>query len=367
MTRARHALRAAALLALTVVGGVRCASNPADVVSKGITDAVSGFEDLFALDLPSEHLRRLRDLQEPNLRRLRADVPDALEQSCAALRALGATNYASWRDAAIVTQVVSALATEHTAGLVRVESLDTLAQLAPWTVAADVPAETSYTEADAFDALRVLGEARGKSDSDPSFTAEVLHAVRTLGGYRFESPASVGADASDRAFAQRRASELRSARGVLQSFTTSLLEGFVADPEIRDAMDRAYVSLGASVLRLSFVVALSSDGSDAVRANAARHLGELTFPVGAAALTRAVRGDTSSPVRRAACTALGRHPAEVAVPPLLDALRDPLPDVRGAAARALAAATGEDLGDDRAAWQRWWSAQSAPSDGGATR
>jgi len=151
------------------------------------------------------------------------------------------------------------------------------------------------------------------------------------------------------------------------AFTGSTLEGFRGDPEIRDAMDRAYVSLSGAVLRASFATALTGDPVETVRTTAAQHLGALR-PAGAAdELARSLRQDLSSSVRRSAAIALGGFPVEQAVPALIEGLYDDMPDVRGAAAHALGVATGEHFGLDRSAWRTWWQqrAKAPPTESAA--
>jgi HEAT repeat protein len=55
---------------------------------------------------------------------------------------------------------------------------------------------------------------------------------------------------------------------------------------------------------------------------------------------------------------------EPAVAPLIKALGDGNPRVRGRALRALKGITGQNLPDDPAAWQRWWRSRKAPGPSG---
>jgi len=349
-------------LAMAMAGALLCApaceSSPSDAIADGITGAIDGVEDWFGGgDLPSEHLQELRALHQTGSWKLRTDVDGALEDAREAVRALGEADYSTWRDAGIVTQVVSSIAIDHTAALMRVEALDTLARIAPWTIAAEQPPEITATEEDVIDALKIVRIAQGKSDNEPLLTAQVLHAVRVLGSYEFDGGARPGEDVVLRIAARRYGNKLRNARGVLLAFTGSTMEGFRADPEISAAMDRAYVSLSDAVIRATFITSLTGDDKATVRATASRHAGTLRLAGGAAELERVLRQDLSSSARRAAVAALGRYPEDVAVPALIEGLYDDMPEVRGAASRALTATTGETFGDDRAAWRRWWQAR----------
>jgi len=212
-----------------------------------------------------------------------------------------------------------------------------------------------------IDALKVVREAQGRDDSEPALAAEVLTAVRALASFRFDADAAPAPGAPLSLASRRFSGKLRNVRGVLLALTGSTLEGFRADPEIRDALDRAYVAMSASVVRATFATTLTGDASAVVRATAADHVGDLQLAGQTTELARSLRDDTSSSVRRASATALGQFPMAAAVPALIEGLYDDMPDVRGAAGRALEATTGETFGTDRAAWQRWWAGQKASS------
>jgi hypothetical protein len=360
MSRSRTALLAPLVLGLVLLAGPSCKSNPADVVSGGFEDMIEGIEDwVGGGNLPGEHLQELRSVHEPGTWRLRTDVEGALETARDSVRALGETDLATWRDAGIVAQILSSIATDHTASLVRVEALDTMERIAPWTLQAETEPEFAATEEAVIDALKVVREAQGKDDVNPAFTAEVLNAVRALSNFRFDEGATPRPEAALTLAARRYSGKLRNARGVLTALTGSTLEGFRADPEIRDEMDRAYISLSASVIRATFAAALTGDANSLVRATAADHAGDLQLSGAPAELARSLRDDVSSSVRRASATALGQFPMEEAVPGLLEGLYDDMPDVRGATARALTATTGQSFGTDRGAWRRWWQSRSA--------
>jgi len=336
-----------------------CASDPGEAISDGIVSVIDGMEDWFGGgDLPSEHLEELRALHQPGTWKLRTDVPGALDDAREALRALGESDYSTWRDAGIVTQVVSSIAIDHTAGLMRIEALDTLARVAPWTIAAAQPAAVNATEEDVIDALNIVRSAQGKNDTEPLLTAQVLSAVTVLGSFRFDGAAPLPEKLSLHTAARRHGSKLRNARGVLLAFTGSTLEGFRADPEISAAMDRAFVSLSGAVIRATFTTSLTGDKKPTVRATASRHTGALRLDGGAAALSRSLVHDLSSSVRRASATALGWYPPQIAVPALIEGLYDDMPEVRGTASRALATSTGQSFGDDRGAWRGWWKKQA---------
>lgn len=70
--------------------------------------------------------------------------------------------------------------------------------------------------------------------------------------------------------------------------------------------------------------------------------------------------DGFASVRREAAVALASYPREIAVPILIEGLRDEMADVRGAAGRSLESLTGETFGEDRTAWVRWWQTNGPP-------
>ena len=349
-------LALAAFAATALIAGPGCASDPSNAISDGLGDFVGTIEDwVGAGDLPAEHLQTLREVHVPGTWRLRPDVEDALEKAREAVRALGETDLATWRDAGVVIQICSSIATDHSASLVRVEALDTLDRVAPWTLGAETEPEFVATEEAVIDALKVVRDAQGRDDSDLAFTAEVLNAVRALANYRFDADAAPPPNAPLSLAARRYSGKLRNARGVLLAFTGSTLEGFRGDPEIRDEMDRAYISLGGSVLRATFAESLTGDPNPTVRSSASQHIGDLKLST--VELARSLRDDLSSSVRRQSAAALGKFPVDSAFPALVAGLYDDMPDVRGATTRALAAVTGESFGEDREAWRQWWEAR----------
>jgi HEAT repeat protein len=77
------------------------------------------------------------------------------------------------------------------------------------------------------------------------------------------------------------------------------------------------------------------------------------------ALRRVLREDPDSSVRREALQSLARHGLERSGAALIDALDDDTASVRGAAARQLAALSGQSFGDDRQAWLDWWAQRNS--------
>jgi hypothetical protein len=137
------------------------------------------------------------------------------------------------------------------------------------------------------------------------------------------------------------------------------LDGFLGDPGMHDALEVAHPSLSAAVIRLTLVKASLADAAEATRSAAVRDLAKLGQKEGGTVLRRVLIYDGYSSVRREAAKALSAYPPAVAVPALIEGLTDEMADVRGAAAGALEAVTGQTFGDDRGAWLRWWQTNGA--------
>jgi hypothetical protein len=347
------------LLTATLALGA-CAGVPEFSLDEQMRELAGGVEKLLGVEeLPSVHLRTIRSVHMPNSWEFRPSAEDPLGVTRGALRELRTADYATWAEAALVAHTLSSIATDHPAGLARTEALDTLAHVAPWTLAAIVPVERASSEQEVVDALKIIREAHGKDDSDPSRNAQVAWAVQTIAGYRFDEPPEVEDDTSMRSLTAGYTSRLRNARGVLSAFTGSTLVGFETDPAVRDALDRGYVWVSAAVMRLTLLRQALAEESTTTRGTAVRHLGEVQPDGSADVLALLLRDDANSGVRRQTASAIGRFPLDRCVPPLIDALADDMPEVRGAAARALDSITGERFGDDRGAWIRWWAAREA--------
>ncbi len=357
----RSALAALALVGLALGGQLTaCATNPAERINSGVRGVLDDVSQLLSgTDLPSKHLETINAINDPTTWRFRPGADAPLERTREAVRLLGEADYATWADTGVVVSVLSSMGLDHPSALVRADAIDTMGRMAPWLLDADDQPEHSPTEADVIEALKVIRDATGKDDTDPALTAAVLVAVRDIAAYAFGGTAGPEPGASLSSTARGHRSALRMARSVLTSFTQRALDGFRGDPEINDALDRSYVHLSASSVRLSLLAAATGDRSPTTRAAAVRQLGGLGLDPNGATLALSVGTDRNSSVRREAAIALGGLPAEMAVPPLLDALHDDMSDVRGAASRSLSRVSGESFSDDRAAWLRWWDEHQA--------
>lgn len=95
------------------------------------------------------------------------------------------------------------------------------------------------------------------------------------------------------------------------------------------------------------------DREHTIRSAAARSLGEIGDARAVKPLIAALK-DRSMGVQYAASDAL-EEMGPPAIDPLIDALNDYYLDVRGFVLGALTEITGEDFGQDAAAWRSWWN------------
>lgn len=349
----RTALRAAALVVACLAAG--CKGDGWKL--QDTMDSVMGdIDSLFGKSsLPGKYLTQIRDVHERKSWTFLPDAEDPLDKTRTAVRALATCDYASWAEAALVVEILSSMADEHPSSLVRAEALDSLTHIAPWTLKAVVVAEHPATSAEMIEGIKVLKAAVGKDDADPAFTFQVATAVGSLSSYPFDHVDVPAADTSDgKAFARAYGTQLRTARGALRSINGRTLEGFQGDAAVHEALDRAYVSLSACVIRLSLLKAALADPADTTRVAALRDIGLIVPEGGGAVLREVLLHDGFAGARREAAKSLADYPRAIAVPPLIEVLAYELVEVRNAAARSLETISGQTFGDDRGAWLKWW-------------
>jgi hypothetical protein len=357
----RSSLVAAALAAAA------CSSNGL----QGAVDGIAGdIEALFgASSPPAKFLGEIGAVNEPNCCNFKPDAESPLERTRTAVRALGTCEYSTWGEIAFAVQMLAQMGDGHQSSLVRAEALDALTKIAQRTLSGAEPPAGTTSHEEMIEALKVLEAAHGKDDTDRELTAQVASAVTAISAYPFEKIDEVTQDKADpRTIARAFGTQLRQARGILRRITSRSLEGFDADPAVREAVDGAYVALSGEVIRLSLQKAVLGDAAETTRSAAAHDISALAVAGAAPVLRTALIFDGFASVRREAAVALAAYPADVAVPALLTGLDDEMADVRGAAARSLESVTGETFGDDRTAWIRWWKANGAPKSApGASR
>lgn len=368
MTRVARTV-AAAFVTLAVGPLAGCAGETPTL--QGAVDGIVGEVNqlLGAPSLPGAHLSTIAACHEAKGWAFRPDVENAFEQTREAVRGLGTADYGTWRETALVLQVLTEMCQEHPSALVRVECLDTLGRIGAWTAAAVPATERRTSEPEVVAAIKRLTQAASGASDDPETSAEVAGAVNTLAAFRFDEGRSIPVDGGIRSVARLLRSQLNTSRSVLRALTGMRIAAFEADPRVRDALDRAWVSTGAAAVRSALLHAAVADTEEIVRRAAARDLAVMRPDAGPEVLGVVVVEDGATAVRREAARALGAWPAERAVPFLLPALSDDMPEVRGAAQASLSSVSGQALGEDRNAWTRWWQARSdaAPAPDGAPR
>jgi hypothetical protein len=337
-----------------------CSSVPTWSLQGTVDNLIGDIDSLLGgSSLPGKHLAAIRDVHEAKSWRFLPDAEDPLETTRNAVRALATCDYASWDEAAVVVDILSSMADEHSSSLARAEALDTLARIGAWTIAAAVPPTQQVTDAEMIEGLKTLKAAVDKTDTDAAFNFQVETAVSMLASYPFDRVDLPPGGSDNRAAARAWTTQLRTARGALRSINSRSLEGFRGDPAVKDALDRAHVGLSATVIRLTLTKAALGDPTDTTRITAVRHLAVLAPAGSADAVKRVALHDAQASVRREAAKALASYPPAVAVPALVEALGDEMPEVRGGAAWSLETLSGESFGDDRAAWVRWWQARAS--------
>lgn len=350
-----------ALLPAACAGDGAGLQGSLDGVMDTVNTALSGGE------LAGDHIEAIRSVHEETGWRFRPDADGALETTREAVRGLADSDYGTWSETALATQILSSMAEEHPAGLVRAEALDSLARMAGWTLEREVDTGDWATEPEMIGALQVLRDATGLDAAEhPEMVFQVADAIRTVGAFDFEAGVNLDKLRGRGALGRRLASQLRNARGVLFALTSKTMDGFRGEPEVRDAAERSCLRLSATVIRLTITSASLNDAQAATRATAVRHLRAAHSPVAGNVLQRILEDDADAAVRRQAATSLGSYDLDQAFPILLQALTDDMPEVRGAAARSLEGLSGLRLGEDRAGWLEWWRGRGrgSPGEGG---
>ncbi len=107
----------------------------------------------------------------------------------------------------------------------------------------------------------------------------------------------------------------------------------------------------------SLLAALPDENSE-VRLNAVWALGEINDPRAIAPLGGVVDTDRDSRVRLWAVRSLGKIGNRAALEPVIRAVKDENPDVRGWAIRILKVETDKDFGEDFSRWRKWWEEEN---------
>jgi len=120
----------------------------------------------------------------------------------------------------------------------------------------------------------------------------------------------------------------------------------------------AAIALGeiGSPAAVPALLTLLKDSDWAVREQAAVALGKIKDSSAMEPLSAALK-DPEWKVRMAAISAIAGIGGKAAVEPLLSVLDDRFPHIRAAATACLRDITGQDFGDTRDTWMKWWQEQ----------
>jgi HEAT repeat protein len=124
------------------------------------------------------------------------------------------------------------------------------------------------------------------------------------------------------------------------------------DPIVRQTIQTAIAECETPLAQAVLLAGLNDENRD-VRMTCCRLLGKRADPSSIAALSRVVAADTDADVRIAATTALGGIHGPGSVQGIAAALRDRDPAMQYAGVEAMKNASGQDLGNDVAAWRQY--------------
>lgn len=356
--------RALALVLLTGLLAPGCATE--DALDGVVKDALDGIDGMIGgKNVPAEHIGAIESYHVPGTWQFEPGVDQPLDRTREAIRGLAAADYGDWKEAAVTTRVLASMANDHPAGLVRLEAIDSLTSVGEWTLESTVDNGDWANERDVIRAVKILREALetvtdGRKPTDEG-NLVLADALDTLAAFNFEQRAEEPLSNELRRASRQLRTRERTASGVLRVLTGESMHRLQVSPIVRSAMDRALVNVAAATIRLTLSTAALGDDSAAVRTNAARQLGSLRPEHAERVLILALANDLDSGVRREAARSLANFPPRTALPALVEALFDDVPSVRSTAVRSLVAMTGEDFGDDRAAWVRWLESHDASS------
>lgn len=360
----RHrALALAALLAASAL----CGCQTEESLDGLVKDALGEVDLLMGgKNVPATHIAELESYHVEGTWQFRADVSDPLEKTREAVRDLAVADYADWNESALTVRILTSMIEGHPAGLVRLEALDSLTSIGAWTIESTVDNGDWAEERDVIRSVKTLRDAlenvqRGQMPTDEG-NLVLADALDTIAAFDFPRRAGDPFDDDVVGFERQINRRRGTAAGVLRVLTGESMRRLQVAPVVRSAMDRALVNVAAATIRLTLADATLADDTASVRTNGARSLGVLVPPHGALVLAAALRSDRDSAVRREAARSLAAFAPEDALPPLVEALFDDVPSVRSTAVRSLTALTGENLGDDRAAWVRWLESRRASSE-----
>lgn len=310
---------------------------------------------------PEAHARALRDLHDDKTFRHVPDVEETRQRCVEEIRALGESDYATWRQATLAVFVLSRASAEDPTVLGRSEAVHALEPLGAMLGAAEEPAEPRepLDTREAFRRLAELHVGPKGLHAGAAEAAECADLVECVGRLRFPLPVEPKAPSL-----RERKDALRLALVLLLAVERS--PEAHEDADARAGIDRAAIRLAAQVVRIAVAEAALFDEDDRVRYAAAGILGTLPGEDLGRTLARAYRDERNVSVRRQVVGSLGLRAAagagpdrDAAIPALLLALDDDDRSIRFHAREALKTLSGEDFGDRPEPWKKWWTAQGA--------
>lgn len=132
-----------------------------------------------------------------------------------------------------------------------------------------------------------------------------------------------------------------------------------SDPLVRESIMRSIAQLQTPMAERVLTAGLKDEDSY-VRQTCCRLLGKRGMPSAVAALEETLRADNNLDVRVAATKALGRLGSTDAIPAIAVALHDGDPALQYVGIQAMRLASGENMGNDVAAWQQLASRYMPP-------
>lgn len=346
-----RAARSAALAALSALALGGCGTFGGD------GETFSDLREFFGASDPMRHARRLDSHHDRESYRHAPDTPPTWDACFEEIGVLAASHYANRREIASAVFVLTRVATEDPGALHRAEAVRALRAVAAPMIAAEDPPAVPGAESEVSAAVTRLPELHATKDGihlGAEAREECAALLRVIGDLRVP-PVS----AADPRAARKPLRDLRGALLAVLGETRSDLAHREAD--IRGPADRALANLCAQATLRVFGIAALHDPDARVRGDAYDALGAVRPEIGLPILAAAFRRERTAAARARLVEAVCVASAEAGdgraagVPVLIAALDDPTSTVRFLARRGLTAMAGEDLGEARGPWVRWWN------------
>ena len=343
-----------AALAALVLGG--CSSLDGD----GTSEALADVREFFGASDPIRHARLLESHHDRKTFRHEPDLPPAWEACLDEIGVLQDSAYASWRERGAAIYVLARAATSDPGALHRAAAVRALRTIGMPVLAAEDPPSVPGPASEVAAAVSRLPALHAVEDGihlGAQARADCAALMRVLGDLRPTPPQHQTREESLQAL-----HELRGTLYAVIGETRSALAH--ADGDVQGAADRALVNLAGQAAFRAFAFAAIHDADARVRTEAYEALGGVRAGEGVPLLALAFRFERVATAKARivasiadACAAEDGADAGRAagVPVLIAALDEPASTVRFHGHRGLVALAGQDLGESRSAWIRWWS------------